>query len=263
MKNILCSIIFLIPALVIAQQYNATNIPDSLTKDADVVKRYEELIYEIKSPSKAKMHERHVYTILNESGNKYEEYITAYDKFISINSASGILYDNTGKELKRVKKKDMEDVSGAGEENLMTDTRYKVNHFYHKIYPYTVDYEEDDDINGIRYFDDWFPQNASHLSVQYSKYVIIAPKDYLVRYKQFNFNAEPVIIETAGKKIYTWEIKNLPARLSETFAPSWNKITPYVMLAPSEFEAEGYKGNMSTWASFGAFNYQLIKGRDV
>src|SRR5579862_390916 len=263
MKNFSSLMVMMIPAFVMAQMYNSNSIPDSLIKDADAVKRYEEITVELKSPSKAIIHEHHVYTVLNESGSKYDEYVTEYDKFISINSASGILYDNAGKEIKRVKKKDMEDVSGSGEENLMTDTRYKVNHFYHKIYPYTVDYEEEDEVNGIRYFDDWFPQSASHLSVQYSKYVVIAPKDYLVRFKQFNFKADPVINEMSGKKIYTWEIKNLPAKSAEPLSPSWNKITPYVMLAPSEFEAEGYKGNMTTWASFGAFNYQLIKGRDV
>jgi hypothetical protein len=36
-----------------------------------------------------------------------------------------------------------------------------------------------------------------------------------------------------------------------------------VLIAPSDFEAEGYKGNMSTWTDYGKFFYQLRIGRDV
>ncbi len=263
MKNIFCSIIFLTPALLFAQQYNVSNIPDSLKKDADVVTRYEERIFEIKSPGKAVEHERHVYTILNESADYLGNYKSYYDKFTSIDHINGTLYDANGKELKHAKKGDMEDVSGTGDESLMTDTRYKVNHFYYKTYPYTVDYEEEDDINGILEIADWIPQGINKASVQDTKYVIIAPKDYQLRYKSENCTIEPVITENSGKKIYTWELKNLPAKNSEPLAPSWNKLVPYVMLAPSEFEAGGYKGDMSTWKGYGSFYFDLLKGRDV
>jgi Transglutaminase-like superfamily len=35
------------------------------------------------------------------------------------------------------------------------------------------------------------------------------------------------------------------------------------MVAPSDFEAQGYSGNMSTWENYGKFIYQLKKGRDA
>jgi hypothetical protein len=35
------------------------------------------------------------------------------------------------------------------------------------------------------------------------------------------------------------------------------------MLAPSDFESQGYKGNMSTWENYGKFMNQLRAGRDV
>ncbi len=263
MKNLLSLFLLSVSTGLYAQEYNVSLIPDSLLKNADVVTRYEERILEIKSPGKAVVHERHVYTILNESGDYCGKYRSYYNRFTSINSITGTLYDAKGKELKRVKKKDMEDVSGTGDESLMTDTRYKVTDFYNRSYPYTVNYEEEDDINGILEISDWVPQEINKASVQDSKYVIIAPKDYQLRYKPVNCSIEPVITENSGKKIYTWELKNLPARSHETLAPSWNKIVPYVMIAPSDFEAEGYKGNMSTWENYGRFIYDLLKGRDV
>ena len=72
------------------------NIPDSLINNASVIKRYEEIILEIRSPSKFILHRRHVYTIFNEEGDDFANYISNYDQFTTIDYASAVLYD--GKE---------------------------------------------------------------------------------------------------------------------------------------------------------------------
>src|SRR5262249_20714832 len=84
-----------------------------------------------------------------------------------------------------------------------------------------------------------------------------------VRFKPLNCSIQPVISENGNNKIYTWEIKNLPAITNEPMAPSLRYIAPSVLIAPSDFEAEGYKGDMSTWESYGRFIYELSKGRDI
>src|ERR1700753_2175121 len=151
-------IIFLaLPFFGLAQSYNVLLVPDSLKKDARAIVREKEYILEIKSPSKAVMKEHSVYTIFNEKADNIGGYTSWYDKFTSINSITGVLYDAMGKELKRVRKKDMEDRSAVGAENLMDDERYKAFDFYHRVYPYTVEYEEEDEINGILGFDSWQP----------------------------------------------------------------------------------------------------------
>ncbi len=246
-----------------AQSYNALLIPDSLKKNARAVVREEEYILEIKSPARAVTKEHHVYTILNENGDNIGGFVSPYDKFNSINSISLSLYDAMGKELKHVKKKDMEDRSYVSEGTLMDDDRYKEYDFYYKVYPYTVDCQQEYEHNGILAFKDWEPLYSSGISTQHSKYVVIAPRDYLVRFKPVNCNYQPVITESGDKKIYTWEAGNLPARRMEPSGPKWKEIAPYVLIAPSDFEAEGYKGNISTWADFGKFISQLRTGRDV
>jgi Domain of Unknown Function with PDB structure (DUF3857)/Transglutaminase-like superfamily len=245
-----------------AQSYNVALIPDSLKKEARAIVREEEYVLEIKSPSKAIFKEHNVYTIFNENGDNIGGYTSWYDKLTSINSISGVLYDATGKEVKRVKKKDMGDFSAVGE-SLMDDERYKSYNFYCRIYPYTVDYEEEDEYNGILHFDEWTPLYSPGISTQHSKYVIIAPADYQVRYKPVNCNFQPVITSSGDKKIYTWEANNLPARPREFAGPSWREIAPRVIFAPSDFEVQGYKGNMSSWENFGKFINQLRAGRDV
>lgn len=252
-----------LPAALFAQSYNVLLIPDSLKKNADFVVRYDEKIMEIKSPAKASIKKRQVYTILNESAARYASYGSSYDKFTSINSLAGILYDASGKEIKHVKKKDMQDISADDQMSLMLSTRYKVNDFYYRTYPYTVEYEEEDDMDGLLFFEDWTPVSVPSMSVQVSRYVIIAPKDYEVRYKAYNFPLPPVIAENGSKKIYTWEIKNLSAVKRESNAPSFRELVPNVMFAPSDFEAEGYRGNMSNWLNYGKFVNQLYNKRDI
>ncbi len=63
----------------------------------------------------------------------------------------------TEKKLKHVKKKDMEDRSYVAEENLTDDLRYRAYNFYCRVYPYTVDYAQEDETNGILAFRNWSP----------------------------------------------------------------------------------------------------------
>lgn len=263
MRNLLVTLFMLYSAIVCGQKYNASLIPDSLTKNADVVERYDETRIEIRDAGKARLYEKHAYTILNEAGDDFSDLVTGYDKFDEINSIDGSLYDAGGKELKNVKKKDISDLSGTGDESLMTDRRYKKHNFYYRLYPYTVEYEEEDDMNGLLWLPEWFPQRSHVMSVEYSKYVITTPKNLPIRYKQYNFPVPPVITENDDKITYTWEIRNIPAKVQESYQPSWRKICPLVEVAPTDFEIQGYKGNMSTWENFGMFINALMVGRNV
>ena len=263
MKIFVLALMILQSGVVKAQDYSAFFIPDSLRKGADVVNRSEEYILTIKSPSKHTVSEKHVYTILNAGGNRYAGYVTSYDKFCTINSVSGRLFNMMGKEIKHTKKSDWKDYSADDGFSLLLGARYKENEFYSSEYPYTVEYEEEDEYNGTQGFPRWMPQHGYAMSVQSSKFTIIAPADYVVRYKQMNFKSEPVITQKGDTKTYTWEIKNIPAKKYEASAPPLNENVPIVYFAPSKFEVQGFSGDMSSWQEYGKFMYQLVKGRDV
>lgn len=263
MRKIISPLLFALPFQLFAQNYSISLIPDSLLKNANAVKRYEELRFEIKEPGRAKVYSKTAYSILNEEGERYAAYATYYDKFHDINYIDGNLFDASGKTLKNVKKKDIEDLSGNDDESLMVDTRFKVHNFYYRSYPYTVEYEEEDDLDGMFDIPDWTPQQSNILSVAYSKFVIVAPKNYALRYKLNNITQQPVITESGDKRTYTWEIKNITAKVAEPVAPKWKELRPSVLVAPSDFEIQGYKGNMSSWENFGIFINSLLKGRDV
>jgi hypothetical protein len=263
MKKLIYLSLLAAPLTIRAQNYNADLIPDSLRKGARAVVREHEIILEIKSPGKAIEKEHEVYTILNENGDHLAQYVTAYDKFFSISSVSGVLYDASGKEARKVKRRDMQDRSYVDDMSLASDARWIEHDFYCKSYPYTVDYQKETALEGIVAFSEWLPLQGSGFSTQHSKYVVIAPKEYTLRFLAVNGAPPPVITEDKDRKIYTWEANNLLARHGESSGPRWREMVPYVLLGPSDFEVEGYRGNMATWLDYGKFVAQLWAGRDV
>ncbi|MFT4092560.1 MAG: DUF3857 domain-containing protein [Niabella sp.] len=263
MKKFLTIFICLLGSSSCFAQYTAGSIPESLLKNADMVKRLDELRVEIKSPGKAIYYRHYIYTILNEAAEGYAYFYDYYDKFRSIESISGTLYDAAGNKIKNVKKKDIADETGNSGGHLAYDERYKVHNFYYKNYPYTVEYEVAVTLNGILYLPEWEPAAAPKIAVEKSLFTVTAPKDYELRYKQFRYNGAPVIKDEKSVKTYTWQLSNQTAKKEEDFAPEWDEITTRVLIAPSDFEIAGYKGNMNSWQRFGKFITDLYSGRDV
>src|ERR1700761_1391621 len=104
-------ILLLAPISLRSQNYSTALIPDSLRKDARAVLREKEMILEIRSPGKAVLKEREVYTVLNPNGDNLGGYTSWYDRFTSISDISGVLYDSLGKAIRKAKRKDMQDRS--------------------------------------------------------------------------------------------------------------------------------------------------------
>jgi transglutaminase-like putative cysteine protease len=257
------SLVFFSVLSLSAQDYNVLLIPDSLKENANVVDRYSEMHYTIINEKKAKLYEKEVFTILNDAGAKYADYVTRYDKFTSINDISGALYNAQGKRMKEVKNRDISDHAAYDGFSLMSDARYKEHNFYYNDYPYTVEYEETDDISQLFAMETWDPQISELMGVQYSKLVVETPVGFKFRYKQFNLAAPPQVTQTKNSVVYSWEVKNLHTKEKELFQPSWREIMPSVMLAPSAFGVGDYQGNMDTWQGYGNFVNELRKGRDV
>lgn len=245
------------------ENYISGVIPDSLKREADVVCRLDEHVVEIKSPGRAIVSERHIYTILNENGNDWSDYSTFYDKFSVINNVTGTLFDQRGREIQHFKKKDMQDLPMNDGSSFVNDERIKKSGFVNHAYPYSVSFEEEDEITDLIQLPRWRIPRPVRTSVLFSRYILIAPKNYTIRYKVINASIAPVITEKNDRVTYTWEIKNLPAIEEEPYAVTSDEYNPFMLVAPSLFEVEGYHGNMSEWNNYAKFYYDLQKGRDV
>ncbi|MBC7652509.1 MAG: DUF3857 domain-containing protein [Deinococcales bacterium] len=244
-----------------AQDYKASLIPDSLKTDANAVKRFEELHVIVKDIDKAIIKHKYAITILNENGEDYAYYENSYSKLHTLSDISGKLFDADGKLLKTIKKKDIADLS-ASDGDLISDARVKRFAFYQKNYPYTVEFEDEEELNGIYYLASWHPVANQQFAVQQSRFIVETPLDYQLRYKQLNYPSAKPQIETDKKIIYNWEVKNIKAITYEVLAPSAEEYVTSVFVAPTIFSIAGYKGNMSTWDGLGKFQLSLNKGRN-
>src|SRR6186713_1120794 len=119
--------------------YAIATIPKELLKNANAVKRTEELRFEIINSGETVLYQKYALTILNEAGDKYAQFSQSYDKLINIRSIEGSLYDSQGKLVKKLKNKEIQDASGVSENSVFDDNRVKTHNFYYSVYPYTVE----------------------------------------------------------------------------------------------------------------------------
>ncbi|HTM93374.1 MAG TPA: DUF3857 domain-containing protein [Flavisolibacter sp.] len=243
-------------------KYPVSSIPENLKKNANVVKRMEEIVFEIVNLKEAVYRRKVAYTILNENAERYAAMVVGYDKLRKVLSFEGTLYDAKGNVLRKAKNKDVKDFSAVQDISLFDDNRVKVLDFTNQFYPYTVEFETEVKYNNTYMLPDWFPQQNEKLSVESSSYSFIAPADYTIRFKTFNYEGLPSSSVEKNKQIKTWKVTGLAAVKKLFASPTWNELTPSVYFAPSEFEMEGYKGNGSTWQDLGKFPLALNQGRD-
>jgi Domain of Unknown Function with PDB structure (DUF3857) len=245
-------------------EYAVSKIAPAFLKNANAVLRLEELRYEIINPGKGVFKNHYVITVLNENGDYWAEFSEYYDKHRKIESIEGALYDAAGKQLKKIKTKDAEDISGVSESSLIDDNRVKRHNFYHRIYPYTIEYTAEIEYNSTLFFPTWVPQGKDKLSVEKSSICIVSPADYTFRYKEFNYTGVPVKTTEKDNKIATcWSVKNMPSIGNEIYSPHWHELTTMVIFGPTAFGIDDYKGSMTNWLEFGKFVYALKQGRDV
>src|SRR6476661_6906146 len=98
---------FLLFAVGLAAQpkYPANAISPALLKDAHVVKRKEEISFEIVNLGEAVYKRKVALTILDEAGQRYASLVVGYDRFRKVTDIDGALYDAAGIQLKKVKGK--------------------------------------------------------------------------------------------------------------------------------------------------------------
>jgi hypothetical protein len=237
-------------------------LKDTLLKNANAVVRQDESVFEIISPSKAILTKTYAITILNEKGQHWSTFVSGYDKHRKILDAEGSLYDATGTRLKRVKLKEMADVSAVSDINLADDNRLKQHNFMHRNFPYTVEYTVKTEFNSTLFFPPFVPQPGSLISTEKSSFTIISPADYKIRYKAFNISENPEIKTENGKAIHRWALNDIPAFKREPYAPPIFETAPLILFAPSAFSIDDYSGNMNTWQDFGKFLNTLKENRD-
>lgn len=243
---------------VYAQNYAVSAIPDSLLKNSNAVKRFEEIIVTLSENGTLTTTHKYAITILNEAADKYAWYQNYYSKLRKLNNIEGSLYDAKGVKLKEVKRKDIIDVPGSDGFSLMLDDRVKAHNFYYKQYPYTVEFSDEVETKNYINLKTWEPIGGFHLAVEFSRFVINMPASIKLQYKEMNL-LQPAII--SGNH-YEWQLKHFKPMINDYFMPDFSSIAPAVYASAETFSYGGYEGRLDTWLNYGKFQIDLNKGRD-
>lgn len=234
-------------------------IPISLRQNAHAVVQESDEVFEIKSKNKAFYKIHKVITILDEQGKEYLEFVGYSDKFHQLQDVDIRMFDANGVQQKKYVKKDL--FSFYAGDGLVTDTKYYVQRFLANSYPVTVQYDYQVKYDGLLHLPSYDIQYP-FLSIRQSSFTCIVNEDADVRFSGQNTNLEPVVTKEKGNIVYKWSSSNLPALLYEEGGVSSESSYPKIILAPNQFELDGYAGDMSSWQKFGTWYRDLAKNLD-
>ncbi len=239
--------------------YTLASVPEALKAKATVVTHLEDSNYEVESLDKAWLSVHKVYTVINDEGKGALLFNEYSSKDITLDEAEIKVYDGAGKRIARYTKKDMQTVAVG--EGLIVDgfvTYYRIET---ASYPVTVElnyikkYKTTLVVPGFRF-------TSPGESTVSSSYTAKIPAGINLRFKPVNTKLEPVITDNGKFKEYKWNVKDLVPMEYEEGAVSSRSRYPHIAVIAEQFSHYGFKGDLSSWKSFGAWIGELSKGLD-
>lgn len=246
-----------------AYQFNLIN--KELLPRASAVIRNLDLSIVVKDADQVIYHYKIATTVLNKNGDESAALYLPYNKSMQIRSVKGSIYDEFSNLVSKISEKNFKDVSAISDFSLFEDSRVKIFRPAVTTYPYTVEYEYEIQAKHTMYFPNWFPKNSADISVEHSALHFSSSPEFTIRYKERNYNGEPVrILETDKLRSYTWEIKNLKASRFEPYSLEPEELYTSVQIAPNSFKYLGINGAFTDWNEMGAWmSEKLLKGRNA
>jgi transglutaminase-like putative cysteine protease len=239
--------------------YDTASIPNELKTNAHVIKRYENIRFDVKDVDRAVYSVHRVYTIMDEQGAHkmfFAEYTTRYRKIEEFEIKG---YDANGKVVERFKKRDL--TRQAILDGLATEGSYYYIRLGASRYPATIEYKYEIEYSGTAWYPDYDIQEPGE-SVEQSSFTATVPEDLDLRFKPKHTNVKATVNNNGGSKSYHWAVNKLTALPDEESEAEGGSNSPTVVLAPNRFRLYNTYGDMSTWKSFGAWGYELLKDQD-
>tara|TARA_R110002049_G_scaffold290569_4_gene473995 strand:+ start:5705 stop:7612 length:1908 start_codon:yes stop_codon:yes gene_type:complete len=261
LKSIVNVIIAFITLAASSQEnlYTSFSIPDNLRQNANAVIRLSSIDIELKSSDDMLVTEKRVITVLNKEGDKNIDAYVGYDNTTKIKDLEVLVFDNFGKEIKKVKKNDFKDVSAVSGGTLYSDSRVKYLDYTPISYPYTIEYTSVVNTSNTAFIQSFMPLDNYYLSVGKSIYTISYPEHIIIRKKEKHLQDLNIEKEESPGKL-SYKAKNIEAIKPESYSPLFRNIVPRVLVALNEFSLEGVASKVENWSDFGKWMYHdLIK----
>ncbi|WPO79687.1 DUF3857 domain-containing protein [Flavobacterium sp. KACC 22761] len=238
--------------------YAITTIPDSLKQNANAVVRLDQMDVNIVSQRSMVIKKQRVVTVLNDKGLSDIEAYEHYDKTTSINSIEAIVYDATGNEIKKIKRKDFRDQSAVSGSTLFSDNRVVYLNYTPISYPFTIAYTCETETSNTAFLPRWYFLSDYNESVEKCILNVTFPSDLGFKKKEFEFAGFNIkkTEETSTKLSYV--ASNILAQKAEELSPSPGDLFPKIIMGLEKFHLEGVDGTATTWEAFGKWYGEKI-----
>lgn len=236
--------------------------PESLLENAQEVVLHEERVFVIKSTKHGKFSHKKIVAVLNEKSDANVLQIH-YDKESKVGKIKAHLYNANGQFIRKIKSEEIKDYAAISGGSIYPEDRTKWLEIQHSNYPFIVEYEYEQELKGMHFinFPIWHIQGYGS-GIKQSAFTIDIPIDQKFSYRNLNIQLQPKETREKQRKIFKWQVENLPAIQKESYSPPSYAVLPKILFAADQFEIEGYKGSMANWKDFGVFIHQLYQGRD-
>ena len=259
---LLSLIIFSFPTLAQDESlFKSDLIPDELKVNANSVVRLNDLSITITSQNEMTINSTRIVTVLNEEGNFDVRAIVGYDQYRKIKKIEAIVYDDSGEEIKKIKKRDFIDHSAVDGGTLYSDSRVLFMGYTPLSYPYTVKFTYEMETPNTAAIYSWSPIDSYFMAIQKSNYSVIDNANLNLRFKEKFFEGYNVERNNTDNSLQ-YSLHNIPALKPEDLSPGLSQFTPQLLVAVETFHYNGVDGQGKDWKEFGNWvNNALLNGR--
>ena len=237
-------------------QLLSTRLPD-VSKDASVIKRQEDIYFEVTDIDRAYLTVHKVLTVTGVNGKDALTFYQHSNRFIELADAEIKVYDAFGKQTVKYKKRDM--ITIANGDGLIDDGKVTYFSVPANSYPITVEYNYEIKYKGTLFYPSYEILGSGE-SVENSSFTAKVPIELDMRYKEKNIHLKPEISSTNKYKTYKWVVKNMSPLEDEEGTVSYESKYPQIILAPNKFKIYDTEGDMTSWKNFGLWQSSLTKG---
>jgi len=263
MKKIAVSFVFLLMSLAAfcqITQYNLGSVPVNVKKNAAVIVRNENIVFDVKDVDKAYYTVDKTITITGPEGKDELNFAQHTNKMVELTDAEIRVFDTAGKQTAKYKKSDMNSIAYG--DGLVDDGKLTYFMVAAASYPITLSIKFELKFKGTLQYPPYHIAGAGE-GVENSSFTARVPVDLDLRYKEKNIHLTPEITTEDKYKLYKWTVKNLVPLEYEEGAVSTENRYPTVLLAPNRFKMYDTEGDMSSWQQFGNWENGLTQGLGV
>jgi hypothetical protein len=195
--------------------------------------------------------------VLDKNGLDHGDILIPYSEIHRIMAFEGRLIDPTkGKIIKKISIKDLSDFTNFSSGIFFDDERKKYYGLTEpKNFPLLVEVEYELMQKGNFHFRSWFPWSHYKQKTEVASLNIQYPEKLGLRYRRHHFEELPDSVYKDGTIYLSWEMNNLD--------PIGNDDeVMHLSIFPQKFALEGFEGDMSDWAGFGAWISKLNEDKD-